>query len=217
MRRLASLLLALVVAAGATAPAAAQRGDRLRIELPAPGRRGDEAPLVRVDRVLSESRTRDLLNHGFPARLHFRLELWSSDGWFDDLQRGIEWDVIVRLAPLEGRYTVARIVDDEVVPLGVYNSFGEVEALLSRPWRPPLRAPTGRDRVYYNAALDVEMLSVNDLDELERWLRGEFRPAVRGERNPGTAITRGLRSLVVGLLGGENRHYEARSRTFRPD
>ena len=59
------------------------------------------------------------------------------------------------------------------------------------------------------------MLSVNDLDEVERWLRGELRPAVRGERNPGTAITRGLRSLVVGILGGENRHYEARSRTFR--
>jgi hypothetical protein len=79
-----------------------------------------------------------------------------------------------------------------------------------------MRAPRGRRRVYYALALDVEMLSVNDLDEVERWLRGELRPAVRGQRNPGTALTRGLRALVVGLLGRENRHYEVRSRTFVP-
>jgi hypothetical protein len=69
--------------------------------------------------------------------------------------------------------------------------------------------------VYYNAELEVEMMSVNDLDELERWLRGELRPAARGERNPGTAVTRGVRSLVVRLLGSENRRYQARSGTFR--
>jgi hypothetical protein len=50
---------------------------------------------------------------------------------------------------------------------------------------------------------------------VERWLRGELRPAVRGEKNPGTALTRGVRTLVVRLLGGEKRHYEARSGTFR--
>jgi hypothetical protein len=69
--------------------------------------------------------------------------------------------------------------------------------------------------MYYNAALEVEMLSVNDLDELERWLRGELKPATQGERSPGTALTRGVRSLVVRLLGSENRSYEVRSGTFR--
>jgi hypothetical protein len=68
--------------------------------------------------------------------------------------------------------------------------------------------------VYYNVALDVEMLSVSDLDEVERWLRGELRPAVRGERNPGTAVTRGVRTVVAKLLGAEKRHYEERSSRF---
>ena len=64
--------------------------------------------------------------------------------------------------------------------------------------------------------VDVETLSLNDLDEVERWLRGELRPAVRGRRNPGTALGRGLRTLAVRLLGSESRHYEARTGTFRP-
>ena len=73
-----------------------------------------------------------------------------------------------------------------------------------------------RSRYYYAATVDVEVLSLTDLDELERWLRGELRPAVRGQRNPGTAVTRGVRTLVVRLLGGTKRHIEARSATFKP-
>ena len=60
------------------------------------------------------------------------------------------------------------------------------------------------------------MLSVNDLDELERWLRGELRPAVRGDRNPGTALERGARTLLVRVLGGERRRYAARTGKFVP-
>jgi hypothetical protein len=55
---------------------------------------------------------------------------------------------------------------------------------------------------------------VSDLDEVERWLRGELRPAVRGQRNPGTAVTRGVRTVVAKLLGAEKRHYEERSGKF---
>jgi hypothetical protein len=126
-----------------------------------------------------------------------------------------EWDVIVRFVPLDRRYIVSRIEGETVTTLGSFDELSEVQALLDRPYRPPMRAAPPRERVYYNAELDVEMMSVNDLDELERWLRGEFRPVARGERNPGTAVTRGVRSLVVRLLGSENRKYRARSVTFR--
>ena len=213
---LTALLLAALTAFGAAPHGPAQSAPRLEIALPEPGRRAGEPPAVRSVHVLSDRRTRDLLHHGFPARLHYRLELWSTAGWINDLLDRVDWDVIVRFTPLDQRYTAAWIRGDQVTPLGTFAQLADVEAVLERPFRPPMRAPTGRDRVYYALALDVEMLSVNDLDEVERWLRGELRPAVRGERNPGTAITRGLRSLVVGLLGRENRHYEVRSRTFVP-
>ena len=216
----AAILLAVLTALPAppAAPDAPAQGPAyVEITLPEPARRSGEPPAVRSVQVLSDRRTRDLLHHGFPARLHYRLELWSASGWLDDLRERVDWDVIVRFTPLDRRYTAAWIIGDQVTPLGTFAELREVEEVLARPFRAPIRAPTGRDRFYYALSLNVEMLSVNDLDELERWLRGELRPAVRGRRNPGTALTRGLRALIVGLLGSENRHYEARSRTFVPE
>ena len=99
--------------------------------------------------------------------------------------------------------------------LGSYAAFDSVQAAVARPYRPSMRLPSGTGRHYYILMLDVEMLSVNDIDEVERWLRGELSPAVRGEHNPGTAISRGAKTLVTRLLGGRSQHYEARSRVFR--
>jgi hypothetical protein len=147
--------------------------------------------------------------------MHYKLELWSTEGWFDDLLQRREWDVIVRYVPLDRKYIVSRIEGETISTLGTFDELSQVQELLAKPYRPPMRAAPPGERVYYNAELEVEMMSVNDLDELERWLRGEFRPAARGERNPGTAVTRGLRSLAVRLLGAEIRRYRARSVTFR--
>jgi hypothetical protein len=85
---------------------------------------------------------------------------------------------------------------------------------VERPLRVPLRATTQRSRQYFIGVLDVESLSLTDLDEVERWLRGELQPAVRGDGNPGTALGRGIRQVFVRLLGAERRNLQARSRTF---
>ena len=197
------------------APRPAQRSARVQIQLPPAELRAVEPPRVRAVRVLSDARLRDLLRNGFPARLHWRVEVWSTRGWFDDLKGAVEWDVIVRYEPLERRYEIVRIdAEGNPTPLGRTDSFASVEAAIERPQQPPILPPRRRDHVYYNVALDVEMLSVSDLDEVERWLRGELRPAVRGQRNPGTAVTRGVRTVVARLLGAEKRHYEERSVRF---
>ena len=122
----------------------------------------------------------------------------------------------MRHDPLDNTYRVARFAGDRVAQLGRYAEFHDAEAAVERMFRAPI-APRRRGRSYYYAAsLDVETLSLSDLDEVERWLKGELRPAVRGQRNPGTAITRGMRTLVVRLLGGETQRYELRSPTFAP-
>lgn len=196
------------------APLAAQR-DALAVALPAPADRGAAGPAITTGRVLDDRSLRDLLNSGFPARLHYRVELWSAGGFFDDLKGTSEWDVIVRYDPLERRYSAARIEGEHVTSLGSYAQLADAEAAVGRAFQPALHPPDRHSRYYYAAVLDVEMLSVNDLDEVQRWLRGELSPAVHGERNPGTALGRGAKTLMTRLLGGEERHYEARSRIFR--
>jgi hypothetical protein len=199
----------------ATAPLAAQRGPRLELTLPPPGSLSVDGPVVRAIGMLSSSQLRDLLRNGFPTRLHYRVDLWSTGGWFNDLKRGVEWDVVVRYDPLDKRFRVARIVGDRVAVLGSFDQIAGAEEAIERPFEAPITAPA-RGRYYYNAVVEVETLSLSDLDEVERWLRGEARPVVRGQRNPGTALARGVRTLFVRLLGGDTRAYEVRSSTFRP-
>ena len=210
MRRLlaaAGVLLALAVQ-----PLPAQRPVRLDVELSAQPER--EGPRVRAIGVLSDRRLRDLLRSGFPTRLHFRAELWSTGGWLNDLEGSTEWDVVVRYEPLDATYQVVRVVRDRVTLLGRYADLAQAQTAVERPYTPSITIPRRGRRYYYNARVQVEPMSVSDLDEVERWLRGELRPAVRGERNPGTALGRGLSQLLVRLVGGEQRELEGRSGTF---
>jgi len=200
--------------AAAAAPLAAQSHPALDLALPVGASLATDGPLVRAAHVMDDAQMRDLLRNGFPARLHYRVELWTVGGWFNDLDRTAEWDVIVRYDPLDRNYRVARIVGDQVTSLGQFAQFADARAAVEQPFRAPIAARRGK-RAYYNVVLDVEILSLTELDEVERWLRGELRPAVRGQGNPVTPVTRGLRTLFVRLIGGERRHYEVRSPTFR--
>jgi len=177
---------------------------------PVPG-----GPVVRTANVIANSDFRRLLQNGFPASLHYRADLWSRGGWFDDLESSVEWYVNVRYEPLTKTYRVARIIGDRVETIGRFERFEDAQAAVARPYQPSLPARRTRARQYYIVVLEVEVMSMSDLDEVERWLRGELRPAVRGKRNPGTALGRGLSTLATRLLGGEKARYEQRTETFR--
>ena len=198
------------------ARAAAQAPSHVEVSLATTvgGQRG--APLVRSVRIFGDREIREMLHSGFPARLHYRLELWGASGFFDDLKRQIEWDVIVRYNPLKRRYTATRIEGDHVTALGSFDGLDPIEAVLSQATQPALAVPEGHGKYYYNLVLDVQMLAVSDLDEVERWLKGDLGPAVHGEKNPGTALGQGAKTLITKLLGGQEKHYEARSKIFRP-
>lgn len=195
---------------------AAQRGPGISVELPVAAQVTQEGPLVRARNVLTDPRMRELLEAGFPARLRYRVELWSNERFADQLHRAVEWEVLVRWRGTDQRYEVTQRIGDRVLPLGSFARVDDAEAAVERPLRVPIVAPARNRRYYYQAMLEVRTLSVSDLDEVNAWLRGELTPAMRGERNPGTALTRGLRSLTTRLLGGERREYAARSPHFRP-
>jgi len=197
------------------APAMAQGRPTLDLTLPERSALTTDGPLVRVQNVISDGKMQELLKSGFPAQLHFRVELWSTGGVFDALRRSAEWDVIIRYDALSSNYRIVNIRNDKVMPIGQYATFAEAVAEIERPHRAPVVAQSDPDRQYYIATLEVETLSFKDLDELELWLRGEARPAVQGNANPGTALGRGVRKLFARLVGGERRNLRARSGTFR--
>jgi hypothetical protein len=192
---------------------AAQRapsGPRIELRMPSAG----TTMSVAVRGVLSERAFDELLRSGFPTRLHFRAELWTVGQWFDnDIDRH-EWDLIVRYDVIERTYEVVRITADRIVSLGIFSRFADARTATELPFSPPLAAPTPQRKNYYNVQVEVQTIELKDLDEVQRWLRGEVRPAVQGRRNPGTALTRGVRTLISRILGGQVRHLEQRSPVF---
>jgi hypothetical protein len=198
------------------APASATPAEpALEIILPADSARAREAPVIRSVRMLSDRTTRELLFSGFPARLHFRIELWEAHTFFDKLVRTTEWDVVVSYDPLARHYTVTRIAG-HWQSLGTFAALKDAEDAVARPFVPDIRPPTGHAKYYYYASLDLEMLSVNDIDEVKRWLGGDADSAMKGRENPGAALGHGANTLVTRLLGGQTRAYRARSAVFRP-
>lgn len=175
-----------------------------------------EPPSVRSSALITDGAMLDLIRNGFPARLHYRLERWSTGGWFDDIAATAEWDVVVRYDALSRLFQVYRVVRRNTVSLGTYPDIAGADAAFGAPFPAPISPPRRGRRSYYTLVLDIETLSLTELDEVERWLRGELKPAVRGKKNPGTAVSRGVRTVMVRLLGGEKRRYEARSGRFRP-
>jgi hypothetical protein len=207
-----------IVALLAFAPiaATAQHRPRIDVVLPPQAARAVEGPEIRSERLLMDPRVGDLLRNGFPARVHYKLERWGARRGFDHLRATYEWDGVVRYDPLSETYRVIRARGRQVAIVGNYAALLAADSALGAPLQVAISLPRPGERTYYALRVDVEMVSVSDLDEVEQWLRGELRPAVRGQRNPGTALERGSRTLLVRLLGGEKRRYLVRSEIFRP-
>ena len=218
MRLYPVVALALALA-GPFVPAerlAAVQSARLAVAAPAPERASVEGPLVTTSGVLDDRKLEEFITSGFPARLRYRIDLWSRKQFFDTREANAEWVVVVEYDQLQHTYSIRRQVGDRLLPSGTFRTFGDVKSAIAAPFEAPVRAPRNGQRMYYHIVLEIQKVSLSDLDALEAWLRGELQPATRGERNPGTAIARGFQTLLLRMLGGENPRYEARSETFTP-
>lgn len=212
MRRLALVLCALLCgAAGARA-----QSSRVEIVLPARSDLATTPPSIRTVDVLIGGRTAELVRNGFPARLHYKLERWAAGTFVNDVKATVEWETIAEYDALAKSYRLVLATPQRATVLGDFASITDANAKLSEPYLTQIAPPRRGEKSYYAVTLTVEAMSLSDLDEVQRWLRGELRPAVRGRRNPGTAVGSGVRTLFVRILGGEKVVYQATTGVFRP-
>lgn len=167
-------------------------------------------PRLVVGSVLDDDVLESAVRSGLPLRMRFRLELWR-DELIDDLVDQALWTALVAYEPLERRFLAGLLQEGD--SLASYPSWREARRVVEGAWTPGIRTPPP-GRYYYLAVLEIETLSLSDLDELERWLRGELEPAVRGGRSVGGAIGTGVKRFLIRVLGLPARRYQARSGPF---
>jgi hypothetical protein len=189
-----------------SAPVAAQSSAPLAVSVGGASVRW--RPTVRMVGVLRDDGLRDALQNGLPLRFHMRVELWLKAEPFDQLVGVQEISRALVRAPLGEGYTL----EDGRVQRR-YSSLASAQAALQNALAPTLHPRTG-GRHYYLVRLNVETLSLDELDDLRRWLRGEARPPAETSRQP-RGVERGVRRIFVRLLGLPSRRYEARTGIFR--
>lgn len=209
-RALADLVvlgLLILVAGPAARGLPAQDGPPLELAV----QEGDGSLRVRLGDVLADPEMGDALRSGLPLRISVRVELWR-DGFFDSQVGDWEWRASVLYDPLDRVYLLEVGGDgsDDAVS---FPTFPAIRAGLRRILDPEPR-PGEPGSYYYLARIELETLSLSDLGELRRWLRGDLAEAVAGEGDVEGALERGLRRAVVRLLGVPDRRYETRTETF---
>lgn len=202
------LLLCALLSSGVLSVATASAQDEPRLVLNVVESADGHRLGVGVDGLLVDPALHDALRSGLPLRFRFRAELWRK-GFFDRLEDAQESFFVLVQDPLDARYLL-----DTGRGETRYRRLHEVEQAVGRTLRPTL-SPDREGRYYYLATLEIETLSLSDLEELRRWLSGDVQPAVEGDSNVGRALERGLRRAFVRLIGIPTRRYQARTSIFR--
>ncbi len=199
-------LLPLALAAVALTGAAAAQSPSLSLTV------DRSQPRVQVAGLLADGKFVELMRSGFPLRLHYRLELWKvRSGWFDQFVSEVSWDALARHDPLADDFVLIRTGG------GVtrHPNADALEKAIGLPYRITL-SPQGNGKFYFLCRLEVTTLNDSDLQELERWLKGDVSPAVSGSGSLGGALLRGAQRVLVRIAGLPRLNLEARSAEIRP-
>ncbi|MFI5280363.1 MAG: hypothetical protein ACHQU1_07700 [Gemmatimonadales bacterium] len=217
MRRGALLLLAAALAAGRLGAQEAGTTTRpvpprLTIEVRRDSGGALLAPLVRAQHLLSDGVFLGAVHNGFAVRFAYRLSLWRSATLFDRLVREATWEVEIVQNPVENRFELLQ-------PQGPVRTFANparLDSALAVAYPVDLLPTDAGERYYYVASLEVESLTASELEDVQRWLRGDVERAITGRGDVGNALTRGARMILIKLSGLPRRSFEARTDPFRP-
>ena len=168
-------------------------------------------PVLTFGALLRDPELADAVHSGLPVRVRVRLELWR-DRLIDEITGSQSWNSILLYDPLDRRYIVRGLGSS---PSHRFISELAV-ALVALERAPPIVLRPGRPgRYYYTANIEVETLSLSDLEELERWLQGAMQPAVAGERSIAQAVGEGAKRLLIRVLSLPARTVDLQTSGFR--
>ena len=168
-------------------------------------------PVLSVGPVLRGREIEHAARSGLPVRVRMKVELWK-DRFLDQLVDSTSWMVVIAFEPIGEQFFVRS--HPGAGGARRYPSFVDARRMVESDY--PLKLqPRERGRYYYTATVQIERLSISDLEELERWLQGELQPAVRGQRSLPNALGQGAKRLMLRLLDMPTRRYDTRSGRFR--
>ncbi|MEJ2538429.1 MAG: hypothetical protein P8188_00375 [Gemmatimonadota bacterium] len=173
--------------------------------LPAQTEAQEEDPQARVDPatgaldlalapLLDDGGLRRALHSGLPIRVEVTVELWR-DGFFDQQEAGGTWRASILHDAVTQSYEF-QAEDQEPISLPTLD---RVAQTLQSAFESEVR-PRREGRYYYLAEVEMQTLSLSDLEELRRWLQGDLGSVVEGDGSPETAVARGLRRIMVRAL-----------------
>ncbi len=163
--------------------------------------------MVELDELMNDRSLAEAIHRGLPLRVHVDAELWR-DRLFDSETGSAEWRATVIYDPV----TLLYEVELPARPAARFEGLAEVRGHLQASFDLDLR-PREPGRYYYLAVVEMETLSLSDLDELRRWLRGDLAEGVDDPTDDG-AVGRGVRQLFVRALGLPTRRVRLRTPAF---
>lgn len=172
---------------------------------------GTGEALVEITDLLSDESLVDAITSGLPLRIRLRIQLWK-DGFFDSQKGQYEWRATVLFDPLTRRFQIQ--TSDRAEAEVEVNTLAEAREALQTTLNVPLHPRESGD-YYYSAILEMETLSLSDLEEVQRWLQGELVPVVAGEKDVDGALAKGARRVLVRMLGLPAKRLTGQSDKFR--
>lgn len=154
-------------------------------------------PEVRLTNLLADRRWEQALRNSLPLRLRFELEIWRSrDGWIDQYERTLAWELLVRHEALFDHYTVTTRQAGGAFER-VLTSWEALDAYLGS-WNRIVARPATSGSYYFVVKVLITTLSDADLDELERFVQGR-EPVGADRGRTGGGIYRFLLRMTGGL------------------
>jgi uncharacterized protein DUF4390 len=166
---------------------------------------------LRLSGLFGDKELQEVVESGLPLRVRIRIELWR-DGWVDDARGSEIWNALLTFNPLEKTYRLrthgSPSIDRHL------SDFQNARSALEARRTFSLR-PSEAGRYYFTANIEIETLSLSDLEELERWLQGELRPVVSGGGSVTGALGAGAKRLLVRILSLPTRTLDLKTSRFR--